>query len=223
VLVVIAVIGILIIVPSPGAIGISGAVLLGIFVGATGGQALALFLEKAPKTLGLAARAPAAPSPLLSIAGITLEHALRFEEEGVFSVQDLAYAPTARLFFNTPYGLQAICEWQDEALLIARFGGERAGDLASQTGIRTMTELARTASDLLKQPGGAVRDALHRALRLEAEAPVDPLLKAIVEDETMLRLQVHRQSVVLKPAQFDEIHETSAGARQITVFAAAKP
>jgi hypothetical protein len=203
-LVAVAVVGLLLVLN----FGLKEAVLLGILAGAMGHHAITLLLDKAPKMLGLAHGAAIVPSPLLALGGIRAEHAARLEEEGIVTVEDLAFVPTARLYFNTAFGLQTICEWQDQALLVARLGPERVADLFRQMGIRLMTDLARTARDVLDAPGSAetaaVRDALHRVLKLEKEAPLDPVLRAVAADQTLVRLQQYRRSVVLEPAQFEE-------------------
>lgn len=195
-------------------------ILLGILTGIAGEHAMTLLLEKAPKALGLApALQPRGPSPLLFIDGIMAEHVDRLEEEGVLSIHDLALVPTARLFFNTPYGLQMICDWQDQALLLVRVGLDRATDLLNQMGIRGAIALRATAQHLIG-PGPAytkaifdtgnayddprIRDALQRALKFDKETPLDPMLTAIRDDEATLRVLVHWQSIVLEPAQFQE-------------------
>ncbi len=203
------------------------ALLLGILAGVAGEHAMNLLLEKAPKILSLRPTyRQEGPSPLLVIDGIMAEHVDRLEEEGVLSISDLALVPTARLFFNTPYGLQMICDWQDQALLLMRVGRDRARDLFNQMGIRGAIALHRTVHDLLRAAPDdtkASRDALQRAIRLDKEAPLDPMLKAIEDDEATLRVQVHRQSIVLEPAQFDPAWSSDREDVQASGFSCAAP
>jgi hypothetical protein len=196
------------------------AILLGILTGIAGEHAMTLLLEKAPKALGLApALQPRGPSPLLFIDGIMAEHVDRLEEEGVLSIHDLALVPTARLFFNTPYGLQMICDWQDQALLLVRVGLDRARDLLNQMGIRGAIALRNTAQHLIGPGPTYPRDtsdtekaandpgickALQRALKLDDETPLEPLLTTFRDDEATVRVSMYSQSVVLGPAQFEE-------------------
>ena len=69
-----------------------------------------------------------------------------------------------------------------------------------------MTQLARVAKELCDAQAGptATHAALHRALRLEKEAPIDAVLSAVLSDVTTQRLAAYRRSVVLEPAQFEE-------------------
>lgn len=211
-------------------------IVLGILTGVTGHHALDLFLDKANDLLGLK-KADRQSSPLLSIDGIVPEHVSRLEEEGIVSIHDLAYAPTARLFFSLPYGLQAVCAWQDDALLRAKLGSERATDLFRYLGIRSAVAfrdlaLRERASSPTARAGAAteanpdadaggdgapaggsgptsgdrapdLRGALTRALRLEKDAPVEPVLALFVGDAMVDRLAAYQRAVVLQPAQFD--------------------
>lgn len=116
---------------------INSAVLLGIFVGATGGHAIQVLLEKAAKAFYTTKNEAAQKSsPLLDIEGMTAAHVDRLEEEGILSVHDLAFVPTARLFFATAYSLQQICNWQDRALLLVYVGKKSAEALAETMDIR---------------------------------------------------------------------------------------
>ena len=197
-LVVIGNVGLLLVLPIT---TLQTAVLLGMFAGVTGEHTISLLLERTGKSFGFAPAVQRRPSPLLAIEGLLPEHVQRLEEEGVFSIHDLALAPTARLFFNTPYGLPKISDWQDQALLLTRWGPERTRDLFDKVGIRGAIALRRIAHELPDQ----ARDPLRRALRLENEAALEPLLSVIERDETTLRLELHaEQCVVLEPAHFDD-------------------
>lgn len=177
------------------------AILLGVFTGVTGEHTISLLLERAGKSLGFAPAAERGPSPLLCIEGLLPEHVDRLQEEGIFSVHDLALAPTARLFFSTPYGLQMISDWQDQALLLTRWGSDRARDLFDHIGIRGALALRKVARELPE----SAHESLRRALRLDERAPLEPLLAVIAHDEATRRLEVYaEQSVVLHPAHFDE-------------------
>ncbi|HEX8106085.1 MAG TPA: hypothetical protein VF516_00090 [Kofleriaceae bacterium] len=82
------------------------ALLLGVFVGATGDHAIQFLLDKATKVFNAGEAAAHKASPLLEIEGVTDAHVDRLEEEGIVSIHDLAFVPTARLFFSTTYSLQ---------------------------------------------------------------------------------------------------------------------
>ena len=92
-----------------------GAVLLGIVTALLGDRAIEPLLDKAAAVFGISVAKAAASPGLASLDGITEEDVERFAEERVLSIHDLAFAPTARLFFNTTHSLQRLCDWQDQA------------------------------------------------------------------------------------------------------------
>jgi hypothetical protein len=147
------------------------ALVLGLFVGATGDHALQFLLDKASKAFGTRAVAAHQASPLLGIEGIADVHVDRLEEEGIVSIHDLAFVPTARLFFSTAYSLQQICNWQDRALLQVYVGKQAAEALAEQMHIRGAIDLRAFAHDVVFGDRSAdadpVKAALTKALGLE--------------------------------------------------------
>jgi len=130
----------------------SWAVLLALFAALVGDRAIDLFLDKAAGLFGLPALKRSAVSPLSSIDGMGDQDIDRFAEEQVLTVHDLAFAPTARLFFNTTHSLQRICDWQDQALLLVYLGQVRAKALFDQLGFRSAIDLQGIARDLLGIP-----------------------------------------------------------------------
>src|SRR5262249_48114985 len=128
---------------------VTGALVLGLFVGATGDHAIEFLLDKASKAFSTGAATAHAVSPLLGIEGITDAHVDRLEEEGIVSIHDLAFVPTARLFFWTAYSLQQICNWQDRALLQVYVGKKAADALAEQMHIRGAIDLRAFAHDVV--------------------------------------------------------------------------
>lgn len=196
-------------------LGLKGALLLGLFTGVTGYHAIDTFLGKANELLGIKKGVERRESPLEAIEGILPEHVARLEEEGLVSVHDFAFAPTPRLFFSLPYGLQAICEWQDEALLLAKLGIDRVRDLFRAFGIRGAVAFRRLAEEELRKlagghDGGAAaghetaRQVLVRVLRLESEESLEPFLLAFAADASVERLEAYERAIVLEPAQFDK-------------------
>lgn len=172
------------------------ALLLGVFTGALGDRAIQLFLKRAPAVFKIEAGDDKAPAQLTQIEGITLEHVQRLEEEGILSVHDLAFVPTARLFFSTAFSLQQICNWQDRALLQVYVGKETAGALAEQLQIRGALDLLGLAHDLVRMPANALQRAtLAKACKL-SEDGVNSLIESMAHDEATMRLSVHWRSAV---------------------------
>jgi hypothetical protein len=126
-------------------------ILTGLVVAVLGEKAVELVIVKAAALVGL--KVPTTPnvSPLSGLDGIMDADVERFAEEGVVSLQDLAFTPTARLFFNTSRSLQHICDWQDQALLRVYFGELKAKALADQLSIRGVIDLQDFAQQLRGQ------------------------------------------------------------------------
>jgi hypothetical protein len=208
-----------------------GAILLGLFVAVLGDRALNLLLEKAAAVLGVTAPARAEDSTLRALDGVTEEDIERFAEEGIHSAHDLAFVPTARVFFNTAHSLQRICDWQDQALLFAYVGEKRARTLFEKTAVRGAIDLRGLADLVLPEglraaiagvePAAAgtprlpdadakkIRDALALALSLDVGA-IDAALATFFRDEVAMRLAVQWRSAVYVDADGAPAH---AGAK----------
>jgi len=116
--------------------GRTGALLIGIGVALMGERILRVVTNRAASLLGLEGFASPEPGNLNIIDGLSEEDAARLAEERIDSIHALAFTPTARIFFNTVYGLPRICDWQDQALLIERVGRTNALLLREQFFIR---------------------------------------------------------------------------------------
>jgi len=116
--------------------GRTGALLIGIGVALIGERMLRIVTNRAASLLGLEGFASPEPGNLNIIDGLSEEDAARLAEERIDSIHALAFTPTARIFFNTVYGLPRICDWQDQALLIERVGRTNALLLREQFFIR---------------------------------------------------------------------------------------
>jgi hypothetical protein len=189
----------------------SHAILLGLFAGGLGDQAILLLLDKAAAFFKTPSQQTAVPSPLRAFEGMTPEHVQRLEEEGIFSVHDLALVPTPRLFFSTQYSLQHIVDWQDRALLLVYIGEPGAKALEQKARILGAIDLRSTAHRALY--GGGAQEAvkksandgagvhnqdwvaLSKSLGLE-DAPLEELLRSIAHDEVVMRLVLYRQGTV---------------------------
>lgn len=187
-----------------------GAVLLGLFTALLGDRAIDLLLSKTGGVFGVTAPKPTVAAALTNIDGITDEIVDRFNEEGVLTIYDLAFAPTARVFFNTTHSLQRICDWQDQALLLAYMGPVRTKALFDQLGIRGAIDLQALAvlalaadktpeDDLVPVPPATkgkysqLTAALSKALGPEGAALL-ALLYTVNADDVVLRLRVHWKS-----------------------------
>ena len=113
----------------------SSVMLIGASCALLGRTALRAMADRASGFLGAAAK-KTVTDDLTLVDGLSEEDAARLNEEGLDSIYALALCPTARLFFNTRFSLQRICDWQDQALLYAYFGATRAAKLKEQYLIR---------------------------------------------------------------------------------------
>ncbi len=178
--------------PAPGVVG---GLLLGALSGLTGDQAIRLAEDKIAVLFNLKLPSRPQTDELVSIEGLTSEHVERLNEENILTLHDLAFAPTARLFFNTSYSLQQICNWQDRALLHVYVGKKNADSLARQMQILGAIDLqgcahaCRRAADANRSQ----REALGRALSLD-EGGLLNLLESMEHDEVTQRLRVYWRS-----------------------------
>lgn len=185
------------------------AVVLGVFAGALGDRAILLFLDKAPEKLFKTASPRPPSSPLVEIEGITDDHVERLKEEGILSAHDLAFVPTARLFFCTAYSLQQICNWQDRALLTVYVGKTCTSTLGEHTQIRGAIDLMALAHHLLLASKGVPeaepsldpeRDSLRKALKLE-DGAFNAFIVSMAHDQATRRLSLYWSSAVASDAE----------------------
>lgn len=184
--------------------GETGALLIGVAVALMGERILRLVTHRAASLLGLEAAAVTKSSDLNLIEGLSEDDAARLAEERIDSIHALAFTPTARIFFNTVYGLPRICDWQDQALLIERVGRTSALLLREQFFIRGAIAARRLALQKFgtgeqKPPEEGSTPASPELVDLAKEPHLDRALRSVVEDENIEMLEVFWRSVpVLK-------------------------
>ncbi|WP_224364783.1 hypothetical protein [Hyalangium versicolor] len=203
--------------------GRTGALLIGVAVALIGERMLRIVTNRAASMLGLEGFAPPQSADLKVIDGLSEEDASRLAEERIDSVHALAFTPTARIFFNTVYGLPRICDWQDQALLIERVGRTNALLLREQFFIRGAISARRLALQKfgpeemkppeklpspeptpvdagMKDPDKAAGNkAAMEWLGLDKESHLDRALRSLMDDENIEMLEIFWRSVpVLK-------------------------
>lgn len=142
--------------------GYKGALIVGLAVALLGERILRAVKDRAASMLGVPT--PAARSgDMTLIDGLNDEEIARLAEEGIDSTHALAFCPTPRLFFSTNYSLQRLCEWQDQALLIARVGRTNAQLLREQYMIRGAVAARQVAREICNRAKTGARppDAAH--------------------------------------------------------------
>lgn len=201
--------------------GQTGALLIGVAVALMGERMLRVVTNRAASLLGLEGYAMAQTDDLNVIDGLSEEDAARLAEERIDSVHALAFTPTARIFFNTVYGLPRICDWQDQALLIERVGRTNALLLREQFFIRGAISARRLAlqkfgpaeqkppeqdpssetkpeTSTVPGPENGSKPSMEW-LALDKESHLDRALRSVLDDENIEMLEVFWRSVpVLK-------------------------
>ena len=202
--------------------GYKGALIVGVAVALLGERALRTVTDRAASMLGVTNSGPMHGSDLGLIDGLNDEDLARLAEERIDSTHALAFTPTARLFFNTTYSLARICDWQDQALLIAKVGRTNAqmlreqymvrGAIAAQKLAREIVGPSRSAAAALRppestadgkvsMPGEANENeadklrALAKALGFTGINQAVLGMRALVDDEVIERLEVFCRSV----------------------------
>ncbi|MDI1430463.1 hypothetical protein [Polyangium sorediatum] len=216
--------------------GYKGALIVGVAVALLGERVLRAVTDRAATMLGVGTAAPIRGSDLGLIDGLNDEDVARLAEERIDSAHALAFMPTPRIFFNTTYSLQRICDWQDQALLIARVGRTNAqllreqylvrGAIAARQLAREIVGPSRSASSALRgpteswsgepisvpsEPQEDERDrlrALAKALGFTGINQAVLGLRCLVDDEEIERLEVFSRSVpVWKDAGTEHVRD----------------
>lgn len=147
---------------------------------------------------------------LVAVDGLTEQDVLRLSEEGIDSVHALAMASTSSLYFGTPYTLQRICDWQDQALLIAYLGIAKAQACREKLMIRGAVGLQRKAEFLCTgeraqdADAQAEREKIFEIIRsslgfISVEQARESLFP-LAQEETIRRLRIFERGSVAESA-----------------------
>jgi len=119
----------------------------------------------------------------------------RLVEEGIDSVHALAFYSTPKLFFNTPFSLHRICDWQDQALLIALLGASRGRIFRDQLMIRGAIDAQRVALDVTSKNLPATdRTDLLKVLGLSTEVQAQLAFRFLADNEVARRIAIYRKA-----------------------------
>ena len=100
---------------------------------------------------------------LAELQGMSPAHQERLGEEGILSVQNLAFANPLALFLVTSYQMSQIIDWIDQAYLRMYVSGDVAARLA-RMGIRGVIELAQAKDYGSHLPSQDAKDSFFQAL-----------------------------------------------------------
>lgn len=162
-------------------------VIIGAVVALFGERALQSITDRAAKVLNLAPMRAQNSTELAQINGLGEEDINRLAEEGIDTIHALALTSTPRLHFHTPYTLQRICDWQDQALLIT-FAGTKAQLFREQLMVRGATDAQMLAEELLRLFGESALNGtadLDKAEKKskELEAGCNPFVRTLASFE----------------------------------------
>lgn len=190
-------------------LGVPGFMMVGATIAIVGGRAVRFVSDRAASVMGLGAgRAPEA-TDLTRLEGVDEDDIGRLAEEGVDSLHALAFIPLPRLYFNTKYSLDRLCDWQDQALLLVHFGQAKAQLLrehllvrgaigaqdAAQRFFASAAETTPGAAETTPAPGGETGDPalgkLAGLLGFAAYTHAKFAFEELAQDENVNRLRVY--------------------------------
>ena len=171
-------------------------VLLGAGIAFLGDRATESVTERVAQLVGVPAKVKLDGDSLNQIDGLAEEDCARLAEEGIDGAHALALYSTPKLFFNTPYTLHRICDWQDQALLIARLGQARARVFREQLMVRGAIDAQRLALDLAgdNMPEGERSDVM-KILGFSTGPQMRIAMSRLARDEVAARLVVYRAAM----------------------------
>lgn len=164
---------------------------MGIAVGLLGDRAFLAVSNRAAALLGAEPEVVDRSVDLRSIEGLGAEDVQRLQEENIGSLHALAFVPVPRLFFNSSYNLQRICDWQDQALLLIYVGATRARALREFFQIRGIIDVQRLAS-LADTLPPEVWQQLVACMTFPGEAHLRQLFARLLADARIDELRVYR-------------------------------
>ena len=183
--------------------------MLGIVVALIGEGVLGQLTARAASVMSLNVpqRESEGAKQLAVLDGLTEQDILRLGEEGIDSIHALAMASTSALYFSTPYTLQRICDWQDQALLITYFGLAKAQMCREKLMVRGAIQLQRKADFLVNHHAAEASESQRSDVEKTFEIIRSSLgfisieqaresLFPIAHDEVTRRLRIYQRGAV---------------------------
>jgi hypothetical protein len=168
-----------------------GSIAMGIAVGLLGDRAFLAVSNRAAALLGAEPEVIDRSVDLRAIEGLGRDDQQRLQEENIGSLHALAFVPVPRLFFNSSFNLQRICDWQDQALLLVYVGVSRARALREFFQIRGIIDAQRLASIADTLPP-EVWQQLVACMSFPGETHLRQLFARLLTDARIDELRVYR-------------------------------
>jgi len=175
------------------------AIAIGAAVAFLGDRAVEAISDRAATALGITPLKAANAFGLQQIDGVDEEVVLRFAEESIDSVHALAFYPTPRLYFSTKFSIQRICDWQDQALLIARVGPVRAQTFRDQFGAKGIVAAREIARALTSNAAPLDLEDVRKVMGLATPVQANFFLRDLAFDELAAALAVYRRATPNEP------------------------
>jgi hypothetical protein len=183
--------------------------MIGMVVALIGESVLHQLTARAAGVLNLSSgRVPSeGAASLTALEGMSEQDLIRLGEEGVDSLHALAMASTAYLYFSTPYTLQRLCDWQDQALLITNVGFAKAQACREKLMIRGAMDLQRKADFLVSARGESPQrqaenektfEIIRSSLGFISVEQARESLFPVANDETIRRLRIYERGSVVE-------------------------
>lgn len=194
-------------------------VMVGMLVALIGESVLGQLTGRAASVMNLShsSRGLDGAQSLDRIEGLSEQDVVRLAEEGVDTMHALAMASTPYLYFSTPYSLQRICDWQDQALLITKVGFAMAQSCREKLMIRGGIALQRKADFLITTSGDSgqedparqeenakIFEIIRSALGFISVEQARESLYPLANDEAVRRLRIYARGSVGVPEDTSE-------------------
>ena len=125
-------------------------VLFGFIIGFFPRIAWQIIGQLAQKVAGLVLPSLETPLPITDLAGLTVWHEARLQEEDIENIPNMATADLAELMLNTRFPPDRIVDWVDEAILQTHLGPPVIRDGAAMPRALLAAHGIRTASGLIE-------------------------------------------------------------------------
>lgn len=134
------------------------------------------------------------------IEGLSVEDQARLNELGIDTLQALATASPATLFFGTQFDFDRICDWQDQALLILYVGKTRARRWRRVFGVHGASVAKGMAARFSADNWSSLSLEVAKQLGFCTVQQAKVALSGLCESPSIKRIEAWRSCVALAPA-----------------------
>jgi hypothetical protein len=141
---------------------------------------------------------------LSEIDGLSIWHQSRLKQEGIENVQNLATADVPGLIIGTPFPVNQIVDWIDQAILLT-YAGREQFEALEQVGLRCASDVLTVAGDSkslnqLSNATGLDKDGV-RVLRLALQSACNSELVSRFRRQSSVEEAEQEEAATLQPLQ----------------------